>query len=390
MHSLKPHQLNAIRQAEPILAQFGFCYIFGMPRVGKSLIAHTIAPNALVITKKGAIEGWLQYKPKHLITNYEQVHKLNPKDYADIVIIDESHNLGTRGKPSLRVKRMREFCKDKRVIFLSGTPCIETPLALYHQLCVTRYSPFTQFKNFYAFFRHFGEPHTIFIKGRTLEQYDRAKPSLLQSFDKYCVKVSYEDAKISPKELPSDRVITIEAPLPFIERYNAIKRHKCFNNEILENPAIALHQYEGGTLLGANDLQNPKLLWLMRVINKALAKNSAFSCAIMCYFVAEQRLLADIFKATKYKNIHIYSYSRYCEGMDLSAYEGFILYSFGYSGAKFTQARARVLNIAKTRAKGASIIIPLIQNCIGAEVYKAVSKKRNFNIGLYKNARVLD
>jgi superfamily II DNA or RNA helicase len=66
--------------------------------------------SVLVLTKKAAIGGWEKFidgnellKHKYKVTNYEQAHKLNPSHY-DLVIIDESHNLGNIGKPSPKNK----------------------------------------------------------------------------------------------------------------------------------------------------------------------------------------------------------------------------------------------------------------------------------------------
>ena len=99
----------------------------------------------------------------------------------------------------------------------------------------------------------------------------------------------------------------------------------------------------------------------------------------MCYFKEEQEKITKLFK--QYSNVTVLSSTKYCEGIDLSNYDHFILYSYGYSGAKFIQLRDRIVNINNN--KETYCIIPLIEGTIDKSVYQAVSNKRNFNINLF-------
>ena len=375
VHTLFPHQERAVKEAQILLDKYGFVYIQGQPRVGKSLIAHTLAPNALVVTKKNAINDWLKYTQK--VINYEQISKYNPRDYDDIVIIDEAHNLGCRGKASKRVKELRTFCYNKRVIFLSGTPYIETPLSIYHQLYVTKYSPFNHLKNFYEFFRAFGIPSPIHIYGRNIESYAKHKDALIPIIDTHAIKVTYEDAGFKYQNY--DKRIEVPATEAYRMSYKKIINEGVVANETINNVAMALHQYEGGFWNDNRKFRNaPKVDWLWQFVNDNLNKHkndTNFKIAIMAYFKAEQVNIARAFK--EYPNVVVLSAYKYCEGVDLSDYSMYILYSFGYSGAKFVQLRDRIVNLNKD--KRTEVLIPLIKDSICEAVYASVSKKRNFN-----------
>lgn len=96
----------------------------------------------------------------------------------------------------------------------------------------------------------------------------------------------------------------------------------------------------------------------------------------MAYFIAEQAFIEKEF--AEFDNVKVFSATKYCEGVDLSDYDVFILYSFGYSGAKFVQLRDRIVNLNKDRRT--EVLIPLIKGSIGEQVYASVSRKRNFNL----------
>lgn len=70
----------------------------------------------------------------------------------DLIIIDEAHRLGGYPKPPKNLKDIKKFKCDKHIL-LSGTPCPESWSQIYHQLAVSKFSPFAKYNNFYTFFR---------------------------------------------------------------------------------------------------------------------------------------------------------------------------------------------------------------------------------------------
>lgn len=404
MHTLKPHQIKAAKEAARILRELFVVYIMGEPRIGKSLIAlETIAQcapllnpklqgkRALILTRKNAIEGWHKFadhiSPPPAITNYEQAHKLNPHEFG-IVVIDEAHNFSAFPRPSQRAQRVRRLCDGKPLILLSGTPAIESPNALYSQFALSRYSPFAALKNGYAFFARFGIPNQIYIgNGIKRENYKLGKTDeIMRAVAPYCVKVTFADANLAYNN--TDRQIILPcAPSDPLAKYsreatsNGIITHDGAPYPLENAPALrqALHRLCGGFYEGIR-LNTPKLAWLREFI----AEHRAAKIAIMAYFRQEQDELAALVKALNAPNTRIFSSTRYCEGVDLSGYEHYILYSFGYSGAKFTQLRDRIVNI-NALARHTTPLIPTTSGAIDEAIYNAVSKKLDFNNALLRD-----
>lgn len=371
---LKPHQTEAVAKATPILKSKGLVYIFGQPRVGKSLIALELSKqcipkrpgNTLVFTKKMAIIDWLQYNESYdyEVANYEKAEKLNPDDY-NFIIIDEAHNFGAFPKPSQRIKTMRAFCKGKPIVFLSGTPFVESPNSAYSQLSLSSFSPFKEFKTPYDYFKRYGIPNQKWIYGKLVETY--AKGHLPKVLSNYVIRVTYDDAGFKYQNY--DDVHMIDCPEAFLDTLDRVRRSGMYNESPLETESsvvMCLHRLCGGFYNGLAT-KKPKLDWLMSFVDPAK------QTVIMCYFIEEQKELARLLP-----NCTVLSSTQYCEGIDLSGYDQFILYSFGYSGAKFIQLRDRIVNLNKN--KETRVIIPLLKGQIDESVYRAVSHKKNFNL----------
>ena len=274
-----PHQIKKAEECWNILKETGYVYLAGKPRSGKTLTSLLIAEKSkkiksvLILTKKAAISGWEKFltgaKLTHTykVTNYEQVGKwdnnkrkavlkLSPKDY-DLVIIDESHNLGTVGKPSGRYKAIKALCYNLPHIHLSGTAIVESPNSIYHQMSISKFNPFP-FKNFYDFFRKYGKPYYIKAAGRDIQQYDKYKPELLNEIDKFTIYMTQEDAGISKDIQATDKLHYVELEDETKELYNTLQKDNIIELEDEEgNTAtivcdtvmrlrVVLHQIESG------------------------------------------------------------------------------------------------------------------------------------------------
>lgn len=386
----RDHQIAASDAAWEILKRQGVVGIFGLPRTGKTRAAIRTASLAgdrvkrvLVLTKKNAIPGWhkelAQVKPdaEYVVTNYEQVTKVQGK--FDLAIIDESHNLGTRGRPSQRVKDIRKACFELPLITLSGTPTIETPLGIYHQWCVSKYSPFKSFKNFYGFFRRWGIPNPIWIKGRTVEQYKVAKDELMDEIEKYVVRITQEEAGI--EHLAQDRVHLVHLDGSTQQMIAEIMStgnsgEYFFDSDI--GIRTAVHQIESGGLLYEDELLE---LPNTEVVDFLLEKfGDSEDVAFFTHFRSTRKKLSRYFQKAL-----LLSSMAHAEGVDMSHMRHVVIVNTGYSGAKFTQLRERVVNM--TRTTEALVHHIVTDGGISQEVYQMVKDKKDFNLEAFRRVR---
>ena len=414
------HQIEKAEECWNILKETGYVYLAGKPRSGKTLTSLLIAEasdkinNILVLTKKAAIPGWEKFltnvslKHNYIVTNYEQVGKwdsnkrkailkLNPKDY-DLVIIDESHNLGTVGKPSGRYKAIKSLCYALPHIHLSGTAIVESPNSIYHQMSISKYNPF-MFKNFYDFFRKYGKPYYIKAAGRDIAQYDRFKPELLDEINKFTVYMTQEDAGISKDCMAEDKLHYVELNRSTKVVYNILQKDNIC--QIQRNMLVDIMGY---TLVEGRDTYDlvcdttMKLRPSLHMLESGVAKvdneyielgntekidyiyntfGDTRDVGIMCHFIGERRLLEK-----KFKNASIYSSSAHSEGVDLSHLKHFVILSSDYSGSKFIQIRDRIVNINGSNTTIVNHI--LVKGAISEQVYSKVSKKEDFNNSTYE------
>lgn len=393
MGAYLPHQIRAASETAQLLQQHGLAYIFGEPRSGKTRtalkVAHDIgAKNVLVLTPKAAISGWDKERAAVgvsypiTVTNYEQAKKLRPE--YDLVIIDEAHRLGKVGKPTERVKDIRAITGTARCLYLSGTPIVETPLAIYYQWVVCRHTPL-KFRNFYDFFRAYGEPSMIRLHGRWVEQYKRSRPELLEVIEPYVVRMTQADAGIADSVQAQDKLHTVALAAQTKALIKTIQDDKvatvggevvAFDSDIKER--MAVHQIECGALRIDDhivELPNNEVIdYLLRTFG------DSSDVALMAHFHSTRQKLERHFKRA-----HIYSSTAHAEGVDLSHYRHFVIVNADYSGAKFVQRRERLVNVNKT---GESVVHHIVTDAgVSDLVYKMTSKKRDFNLKCYRELR---
>ena len=405
-----PHQMRKSKEVFEKLKKHKYCYLAGEVRSGKTYTAILALENSktinniLVLTKKNAISGWKKFIPystkNYTITNYEQVgsyklrytnkngkelkkpkkeliFKLNPSNY-DFIIIDEAHTLGKVGKPSQRYKILKEFVNDKPFLALSGTPIVETPLSIYHQMSISTYTPFPE-KNFYEFFKKWGIPQYLKLYGRLVNQYTKAKPELLDYISKFTVYMTQKDAGIDIEN--NHKIHYIKLKPDTMKIYNTLLSDNVVETKygtIIADSTMklrtTLHQIEGGTVKIDNTIHiisTEKINY----IKDNFPNND--TVGIMCHFKAERDLIKKYLP-----DVQIYSSNAHAEGVDLSHLKHFIIYSNDYSGAKFIQRCDRITNVNGSNTN--TIHHLLVKNGISEQVYYTVKEKQDFNNKVFK------
>ncbi len=396
------HQVTKGTEAYNILKTKGYVYIAGKPRSGKTATSIYVAEQTkrtkwLVLCPKNAIGGWhtmlnmIDTKHEYYVTNYEQLGsikgrkfnlKLNPNSY-DGVIVDESHNFGKLGKPSNRIKLLQYFMGDKVHIHLSGTAIVESPNGIYHQMNHGKWKPFRH-KNFYDYFRDFGLPYYIKAHGMQITQYDRADWERLQSVvDSFTVYMTQADAGIDAEATDEVHYVPLEPSTSTLLR----ELEKELIIQIYGAPLVcdttmklrtSLHMIEGGVVKLGDSYISLGNTEKVDYIKSTFGDTK--DIGIMCHFVGERKLLESNFL-----NATIYSSTSHAEGVDLSHLKHFIIYSSGYSGAKFIQRRERIVNINGSNTLKVHHL--LCKGQISEMVYKTCSKKQDFNNMTYKEMK---
>lgn len=390
--SYLPHQITASDKVLAVLRQRGLCLLAGETRTGKTRSAIRVAElskceRILVLTKKQAIPGWrselaaVQPVKRYTVANYEQCHKLSG-DY-DLLILDESHNFGNRGKPTQRFKAVRAIAYKLPLLCLSGTPSVESLLSFYYQFGVSRFSPF-QHRSFYEFFREYGLPDQMRLHGRFVETYKKAnKDKLFPIVQPYMVKLTQDQAGITHKA--QDKVHRIPLSVGTTALLAALKEDKvatvagrtiALDTEAKER--AYLHQIESGAVKIDEQLvmlPNTEFVDYIRA-----TWGDSPDVAVMCHYQATVKKVRQ-----HLPNVHVYSSDGHAEGVNLSHYKHFVILNTGYSGAKHIQRRDRIVNIKRTTEAVVHILVAAGQ--LSEAVYKAVSKKHDFNLQMYRTLK---
>lgn len=387
----KQHQIQASDQVYDVLKNKGICLLAGLPRTGKTRTAIRVAEmskceHILVVTKKNAIPGWLSeldavgVKKQYTVTNYEQVKNLTGS--FDLAVIDESHSIGRPGKPTQRLKDLRKKVYGLPVILLTGTPAAETLLSYYYQFCLSPRSPFVGFKNFYAFFREYGIPNTIYVNGRMQETYTKGSQAILDAVEPYIVTLTQEQAGIKHKAQDQVHVVPLlESTKQLIQTIRTDKvamiggEEVGFDSDMGERAAV--HQIESGAVKIKGRtvfLSNSEIVdYLYKTFGDS--EDVGF---MVHYHSTRDKLLQ------RFKKAQLFSSQSHAEGVNLAHLKHFVIVNSGYSGASFIQRRDRIVNI--NRDTPAIVHHITADGGISAKVYEALSGKRDFTLRLYRDA----
>lgn len=391
-----PHQVEGAASVVKLLRRYCIAYLAWEERTGKTLTAILAAEEVdvkvvLVITKKKAMDGWLEvlaeFKPKSkfIVSTYHSAYKIRGK--VDLVILDESHSyISAFPKPGKIWKELRKICKDLPLIYLSATPYAQGPQMLYHQLQLSSWSPWKLYSNFYNWFRDFGRPYSIKANGRDINQYDRCKKEEVL----ICVEhlfLSKTRTELDFEHEPTDEKHYIELDEATKDVYNTL-----IDKSIVELNAgllvcdtesklrYALHMLEGGTAkIGTQYIvlaNNEKIDFIKQKFG------DSENLVIMHNYKAEATKLNAAFKKAT-----ILQATSFAEGVDLHKYKHLVIYSQDFSTARHTQRRARQAN--KNRKEPIHVHFLLVRKGTSEQVYKTVSvNKINFVDSVFERGRI--
>jgi hypothetical protein len=400
MKNLRDYQIQIANQGVNILSKYKILYLIMQVRTGKTATALEIAKlynanNVLFTTKKRAISSIqndfkdFNYKFDITIINNESLHKITSK--FDLVISDEHHRLGAFPKCNKFYKELLRF-KDTPMIFLSGTPAVESASQWYHQFDVSNFSPFTEL-NFYKWAKTYVNVKKKFLGYAEVNDYSDANLKLIEPIiEPYLIRFTQEQAGFSTSVNLNPMYCTMQPKTQSL--INRLKRDLCIqgtNELIIADTAVKLqskiHQLCSGTIKFESGNS------MVTDYTKAEYIKQRFTgvkIAIFYYYKAEYDMIKQIFGDNitddldtfnnSTKSIALQQYAG-AEGISLKNAEVLIFLNFGFSGVKFIQAIDRLTTMER---KSNDVYFLFSNKGIEEKVFKAVKEKENYNVQLFK------
>ena len=406
MFKFREYQNELIKKGISKCLNKGFCYLSMEVRTGKTLTALGIASGlggakkrVVFITKLKAFDSikadvaTLSAESINVeIINYESIHKLDLETHVDVWILDEAHKLGAFPKPAGKVKDLRKYIhKHSSVIFLSGTPTPESGSQVFHQMFVlgTR-SPFEEV-NFYKWAKKHCNITERPINGFKIKNYKDCH------FDiKKLGFLSYSQKQAGFKNEIKEHFLTVEMSSTTKKIIETLKKDKIFRGKedvILADTGAKemqkIHQLSSGTCI-LDESGDSKII----DESKALFIKQNFKdekIAIFYKFKAELEMLKKHFDITQdieefntTDKVIALQFVSGREGVKLNKADCIVAFNIDFSATTYFQFRDRMTTIERQ----ISDVYFIISDCgIEKQVYKAVSKKKDFTTRFYNQIK---
>jgi SNF2 family DNA or RNA helicase len=400
----RDYQTDIIHRGTEIIKQSGFLYLAMEVRTGKTLTSLGIASrlnvyNVLFLTKKKAVSSiendYKALSPFYdlLVINYESLHKI-PDTKWDLIICDEAHSMGAFPKPSKRATQVKDLLyKTKaKVILLSGTPTPESYSQMYHQVYGIPNNPFSEFKTFYKFCTKFVKVTTKIINGLSMNDYSKGYDSIIEVMQPYTINYTQEEAGFIAKT--TEEIFEVELKESTYKLIKQLTRDLVIQGKeevILGDTPVKLmtkiHQLCSGTI----KFESGKSM-VLDTSKAEFIKESWEGCQIGIFYKFKEELEAlkkvfgdelttelDEFNAT-HKNIALQIVSGR-EGISLKKAEYLVYYNIDFSATSYWQSKDRMTT--KERLEN-QVFWVFSKGGIEQEIYKAVTKKKDYTLAHFK------
>lgn len=403
MLTLRDYQIELSNKCLEVLKKLKIVYLIAEVRTGKTLTALNTAnlygaKKVLFITKLKAISSiqndYDALAPDFdiVIINKESLHKVADNDF-DLLIVDENHAVSsTYPKPNKSAKEIKSRFGNLPQIYLSGTPAIESGSQWFHSFWISNFSPFRNYKNFYAWAKDYTTTAIKHFGALKVNDYSKSiDEKILAVIEPYLVKFTQKEAgfstEISEHILYHDLHPTIKGMVDKLCKKLVLQgKDEAVLGDTPAKLMSKVHQIENGTIIFESG--NTKIL----DTGKAEFIRDRFAgkkIAIFYYFKKEWDLLKAVFGEnltadldefnTTGKHIALQQISG-SEGISLKAADVLVFLNFGYSGRHFTQARDRMTTL--TREEN-NIYFVLSRGGINERIYRAVKNKKRYNEKLF-------
>lgn len=402
--TLREYQKEIVSKGIKILEKHKIVYLSMEVRTGKTLTALSIAngyKNVLFVTKKKAISSiqsdYNLLSPNYeiVIINYESIHKIEG-DF-DLVIVDEAHGLGAFPKASNRVLNLFKKCKNKPIIYLSGTPTPESYSQIFHQFKISSYSPFKQYTTFYKWANHYVNIDRKMIAGNYVNDYSNANK---EKIDEHCKKlfISYTQKEAGFNQTINEKILKVkmnQTTKKIIKKLIKDEVVQGENEVILADTPVKMqqkiHQLSSGTIKFESG--NFKVIDYSKC--EYIKDNfKGQKIAIFYKFKAEFEALKETFPLwtndieefnTNKESVFLTQILSGREGINLSVADSLIFYNIDFSATSYFQARDRLTS--KTRTKENNVFWLFSIGGIENKIYKCVKNKEDYTLNHFRNDR---
>jgi hypothetical protein len=403
---LRDYQVDIAEQAINILKEFKLVYLAMQVRTGKTITSLHIAnlygaKKVLFVTKKKAISSIEDdFKQSNclyhlLVINYESLHKI--QHTYDLIIIDEAHALGQFPKPSGRVTDLKKICLGKPIIYLSGTPSPETYAQFYHQFYVSSYSPFKDFKNFYAWHKEYGIPKTKFLYNMQVPDYTHVKQERIQTEIQHLM-LTYTQEEAGFESLVQEQILYVPMSDKVKWAVDKINKDKLFKTKdgqvVLADTSVKemqkIHQICSGSVKTED---GNAIMFDDTKANFIKERFKGQKIAIFYKYIAEGMQLRFSYKGQVYDDpqafneasgdaVFISQIQSGREGINLSTAEALVMYNIDFSAVSYWQSRARMQT--KDRLEASKVYWIFTTGGIEDRIFSMVQNKKDFTLSHFK------
>ena len=404
----RDYQERLSSDAAKILNNTRIVALLMMVRTGKTITSFLTAEkvgakSVLFITKKKVILSETILNDYNLVSpsfelmqiNYESVHKINAADY-DLIILDESHNLGAFPKPSKRTKQIKQIVGNKKLILLSGTITPESFSQIYHQFWISEYTPFIE-KSFYKWAKNYVNVTKKKINGYDVNDYSKANENLItQVISKHVISFTQSEAGFTSKV--NEHVLTVPMKQVTYDLVKKIEKYKVFEGAnggvILADTPIKMMQKVHQLFSGTIKLEDGTSTTIDTSKGDFIKKRfKGLKIGIFYKYKQELKLLQEVYGNelttdlkefnTSDKNIALQIVSGR-EGISLKMADNLVYFNIDHSANSYWQSRDRMT----TKERSVNNVFWIFsKGGIEEKIYKQVLQKKSFTTKHYENTR---
>lgn len=358
------------------------------------------AKKVLFITKKLAFKsieddyndfGYIDHF-KMVVINKESLHKIDSNG-IDLVVIDEAHEFGAFPKSGTFQKQIKSLYSDLPMIMLSGTPHPESFCQLYHQLDLSKSSPWRLHKNFYAWYKVYGLPKTKYLGHHNATDYSDCRKDVVLA------DVSHLFLSFTQEEAGFTTSVNVKKVYHEMSELTTKLICKLRDDKILrgkEKVIIAdsgskmmskIHQLSSGTIKfedgSSTVLDYSKAYFVQQYF-------AGHKIAIFYYFQEELNALKHVFGDTLTTCLDEFNstdkhfavqQARGAKGISLKMADKLVFYNFGFSNEKYIQAIDRLTTMDRLTNDVYFVINP---KGIDSYVFKAIEAKSDYVLSAFK------